>query len=83
MKFIVDTENKTIELLEPANIKELVQMVDDMVDDVKEWSIVPQQPFPVFPQYPTPAMPWETTCTAGTFANAAENPESTNQHQES
>lgn len=84
MKFIVDTEKKTIELIEPCNISELVRMIDDMVDDIKDWSITtPMQPFTVFPQYPTPPMPWEITCTAGTVAKAAENPESAIQQPES
>lgn len=85
MKFIIDTDNKTIELLETVKIDEFTGVMKDFLKaGTGEWNVlIPQQPFPVFPQYPTPHMPWEITCTAGTVAKAAENPESSSQHTES
>ena len=65
MKVIIDDENKTVEIEEDVNLDKLFGFLTERNLNFKEYKIVSKNkefvpyPYPVYPQWPTPPVPYE------------------------
>ena len=65
MKITIDDQSKTIEIEEEVNLDELFEFLTERNLNFKEYKVVSKNkeyvpyPYPVYPQWPTPAIPYE------------------------